>query len=218
MNRKEQSACQLTQQIEKDYISNMLGITELSEDVADQHVMTPVIDQVVTAAEQEIESIDYNAPYKKTIFECRVFNIAGLNIAVAAENISETIEQQTIQNDGDAATAGFFAGTINTGDKIIDVVNLEYLVMNGVADPAETKRQENDPLDVVLLKGSTTGFIGKQLIDCQLISQQDVHWREKNSERLWLAGTVAHRGLALLDVEGIIKLLQRCINEDLNES
>jgi len=195
MNKNEYTACQLNQQIEKDYISNMLGITEQSiEHIAEQDAV-------------QNEVIDFNQAYKNPDFECRIFNIAGLNIAVASESIADTICQQTIlQNDNDQTQPGLLAGTISTDDKIIQVINLEFLVMNGIGDAGKVIAG-NKPVDIVLLKGSGTGFIGDTPVDTKTISKQDVHWRDDNSKRIWLAGTVAQMGIALLDIEGVISLL-----------
>lgn len=207
MSKNGQAGCQLTQQIEKDYISSMLGITELANELTDEQAIDQVIDQTEIAH----ELIDYNAPYKKTDFECQIFNIAGLSIAVATESISEIVKQQTLQSDSEPSKTSILAGTINAGGETIKVIDLEYLVMSGIGDRDELRKHKHSLVDIVLIKGSTTGFIGNQLIDRQTISNQQVHWRDEKSERIWLAGTVAQRGVALLDIEGVIKLLNRCI-------
>lgn len=200
MNKNQQAGCQLTQQIEKDYISNMLGITESDAE--------PTVAQQTGAADATQEIIDFNRPYKNADFECQIFNIAGLNIAVASDSISEIIKQQQIlQNQSEQLNTNLFVGTINTGEKTVNVIDLEYLVMNGIGERDEIAEYTHGLADVVLFKGSSAGFIGNQLVDCKTISKQHVHWRDEQSERIWLAGTVAKMGLALLDIEGLINLL-----------
>lgn len=195
MNKNQQSACQSTQQIEKDYIANMLGLDE----------------QINTQLNQtQNEIIDFNAPYKKTDFKCRIFNIAGLKIAVPEESIHETIKQQIITINDEQKSANLFVGTIHSAGQTINVIDLEYLLMNGIGDRDAGTHQQT-PADIITLKGTTAGFIGNQPVDKQTISKQHVHWRDAGSERIWLAGTVARLGLAILDIEGVIKLLQRCI-------
>ena len=200
MNKNQHSACQLTQQIEKDYISNMLGIDEQA------------VDQVIESHETRQQAVDFNAPYKKTDFECQIFNIAGLKIAVPTESISETIKQQQIRkNDNAQKAANLFVGTTRSDDQTINVIDLEYLLMNGIGDHDAVTTHQQNPVDIIMLKGSTAGFIGNHLVDQQTISKQHVHWRDAESERIWLAGTVARLGLVLLDIEGVIKLLKNCI-------
>lgn len=194
MNKNEYIACQLSQQIEKDYISNMLGIAEQS------------IEHIADRDEVQHEIIDFNQPYKNSDFECQIFSIAGLNIAVANESIADTVCQQTILQNDDQASPGLLAGTINTGDKTIQVIDLEFLVMNGIGD-TEKAIAENKPADIVLLKSSTIGFIGDAPVDTKTINKEHVHWRDSDSKRVWLAGTVAQMGIALLDIEGVISLL-----------
>ncbi len=122
MNKNQHTGNPLTQQIEKDYISNMLGIADIPH-----------------------EPVDFNAPYKQTDFECQIFDIAGLNIAVAADSISEIINQQQIlQNQSEQLNTNLFVGTINTDDKTINVIDLEYLVMNGIGERDEDETEESD--------------------------------------------------------------------------
>ncbi len=199
MNKNEQNACQLAQQIEKDYISNMLGIDEQA------------VDQVIELQETRQQAVNFNAAYEKADFECQIFNIAGLKIAVPAESISETLKQQQIrENDKAQNTANLFVGTACSNDQTINVIDLEYLLMNGIGDHDSATAHQQNPVDIIVLKGSTTGFIGNHLVDQQTISKQHVHWRDAESERIWLAGTVARLGLVLLDIEGVIKLLKNC--------
>jgi len=200
MNKHPHTGNQLTQQIEKDYISNMLGIagsvTEQDTFSQAETAMTPA------------EPVDFNAPYQQREFECQVFNIAGLNIAVASDSISEIINRQKIlQSRSEQLNSNLFVGTVNAADKSINVIDLEYLVMNGIGERDEIGEYPHGLADIVLLKNSNAGFIGNQLVDNKTISKQHVHWRDEQSERIWLAGTVAKMGLALLDIEGLISLL-----------
>lgn len=196
MNKNQHTGNPLTQQIEKDYISNMLGIAE--QEASPQ----------TSTADVSHEPVDFNAPYKQADFECQIFDIVGLNIAVASDSISEIINQQQIlQNQSEQLNTNLFVGTINTGNKTINVIDLEYLVMNGIGERDKIGEYPHGLADIVLLKGSNAAFIGNQLAGSKTISKQHVHWRDEKSERIWLAGTVAKMGLALLDIEGLINLL-----------
>ncbi len=188
MNIDKQADCQAILLIEKEYIDSMLDIDQFDNS-------SPVVHH---------ESINHSEAYKESNIECRVFNIAGLNIALPASSIRETVNQQAIlPGNGEDSQATMCAGTIAFNNEVIDVIDIEYLVMN--------KRQQHKLADIVLIKGCSTGFIYETSLDSQTIPSTQVHWRDANSKRVWLAGTVAQMGLALLDIEGLVKLSQdRC--------
>lgn len=183
MSDTKQTDCQSIQLIEKEYINSMLGIDQLDAD--------PVFVQH--------ENIDHSEAYKKPGIECSIFNITGLNIAVPVSSLREILEQTTLINSH--SQAGICAGTINHNNETIDVIDIEYLVMN------KNRDCKQKPTSVALLKGSSTGFIYDQRLDKQTIISEQVHWRDANSQRVWLAGTVAQQGLALLDIDGVLRLL-----------
>jgi len=97
MSINKQADCQTTLQIEKEYIDDMLNIDQFDIDSAVEHQ----------------ESINHSAAYKKSDIECRVFNIAGLNIALPASSIRETVKQQVIlPGNGENSQATMCAGSI----------------------------------------------------------------------------------------------------------
>jgi len=192
MNNKQQQGTTKAQSIEKDYINNMLNVNCL--DTA-EHETRP-------------EIIDFNAPYKNAEIECNIFNIAGLNIAVPVSNISSVLHQQIIVlNDNNSSPSGICTGKIDHNKQVVDVIDLVNLVMSGANDFEPTAKSEQDLADIVLLKGCSLGFIYNGEIKNQTILNEQVCWRDTASERVWLAGTVAQMGLALLDVEGVVNLL-----------
>jgi len=172
--------------IERDYINSMLGI-----------------DQVDTGPTNvQHETIDHSEAFTQQEITCRVFDIAGMNIAVPASSIREIIMPPvSINTDGDSRPS-MLAGTFDHHGENIDVIDIEYLIMNKSSDIRQAVT------GVVLLNGSSDGFIYEEPPDNQAISSQQIHWRDAKSQRLWLAGTVSQLGMALLDVDGMLRLLQ----------
>lgn len=198
MSNRQATEYQTTQQIEKEYINNMLDIN------CHTLASTETLDEVSDAT-TDVE-IDHNEAYNSAQIECTVFNIVGLNIAVPVSNIREILlQQQILKNTEKNSQATVCAGSINHNNETINVIDIEHLIMNGAGGSSS---QDESPLsDIVLLKNTSTGFIANKILDKQTVSKQDVHWRDANSERIWLAGTVAQLGLSLLDIEGVINLL-----------
>ena len=192
MNKNQQTDCQTMHLIEKEYINNMLGTSCLDIDPSDATSKTT----------------DFNSAYKKENIECRVFNVAGLNIAVPESNIRKTLKQQKIfQGDQDDSQPAMRAGTIDHDDEIIEVIDIERLAMNGINNIDNSSNSKQRSADIVLLKDCSTGFICNATLDKQTVSNEQVRWRDTDSKRIWLAGTVARLGLSLLDIEGVIRLL-----------
>jgi len=174
------------QLIERDYINSMLDI-----------------DQIDTSqAVVQHENIVHANAFKQTEIPCQVFSIAGLNIAVPASSIREIIEPPVSINTDDNSRPSMFAGTINHKAEHIELIDIEYLIMN------KNREHEQTATGVVLLKGCSTGFIYEEAPAGHSITSQEIHWRDTESQRLWLAGTVAQLALALLDIDGLLKLLQ----------
>lgn len=196
MSNSQQADYQTTQQIEKEYINNMLDIN--CQDVASVEVIHEI---------KDFDSeVNHNEAYENSHIECTVLNIVGLNIAIPLSNIREVLLQQPLlKNDEKNSAATMCAGSINHNNETIDVIDIEHLIMNGAG--SFSSQDENQLVDIVLLKNTSTAFVANKLLDKQTVSKEDVHWRDANSERIWLAGTVAQLGLSLLDIEGVLKLL-----------
>lgn len=193
MNKNQQIDCQEILLIEKEYINNMLGSCCQDLDSSDAS------DKV----------IDFNDAYKKQDIECRVFDIAGLKIAVPVSNIRKILEQQQVSmNTKKQSKPSMCTGKIVQDSEIIDVIDIGRLAMHDIncIDNSHTDKQLLT--DIVLLKNSSTGFICNATLDKQTVSKEHVRWRDTSSERIWLAGTVAQMGLSLLDIEGVVRLLQ----------
>ena len=174
------------QLIEREYINSLLDVDQVDD--------SPVIVQH--------ESIDHSEVFKQPEIACQIFNIAGMNIAVPVSSIREIIEQAVPINTENNSSPSMLAGTISHKSEAIELIDIEYLIMNKNSAHGQIAN------GVVLLKGSSTGFIYEEPPAGQSILSQDVHWRDANSQRLWLAGTVAQLGMALLDIDGLLKLLQ----------
>jgi len=212
MSKIAQPVCQPSQQIEKDYINSLLDSNcsdATNQNASGQDVKEQDVDSLtIQPADVQHDIIDYKKIYQATEIDCKVFNIAGLNIAVPISCIREIVtQQQLLVNENQTSQSAMCAGKIDYKNEIIEVIDIEGLVMNGVSTDDNSNEYKKNSTDIILFKGSSAGFICDALPDKQTILNELVHWRDADSKRLWLAGTVAKMGLVLLDVEGIINLL-----------
>lgn len=186
-----------SQAIEKDYINNMLDIP-CSEIVSDHSVK-----HVVTA-----DFVSHKRLYEGRNIECRIFRIAGLNLALPLLSICKTMGQQKILSvNKKIKKSGMCIGGINHENKFIKIADLTFLIMKGEDNTAHASKYEGKRVDVLFINECAAGIIYDEVIQTQIISYEDVCWRDSSSDRTWLAGTVKQYGFSLLDAQGIIDLL-----------
>lgn len=193
MNKNTQTECQTTQLIEKEYINSMLGIDS----------------QCDTSHDNQQPPVDYREAYESNSIDCQVFDIAGLKIAVPDMYIKKILMQQQLLIDkSDKSQSAIYAGTIEHDNKIIEIIAIENLLMNGITNSKTTSDDINKPKNIILIKGSTTGLTCNERLANQIILKENIHWRDDSSQRIWLAGTITQMGLALVDISGLIELTQ----------
>ena len=183
--------------LEKEYINCMLNnvcFGSLNDVVIDEPDIPPV---TIMSKEQ----------YEKPEIECKVFSVAGLNLALPLLNIRDNLHQQEILSVKKSKQAGMCIGSINFENESIKIVDLRSIIMDGVNNFDLVNDYEGNRADVLLIKGCELGIIYDECIQTQIISNEDVCWRNTSSDRTWLAGTVIKYGLSLLDLEGVVNSL-----------
>ncbi len=146
--------------------------------------------------------------YRQGDFQAMFFDVAGLMIAVPL------IELGGIHNsDKTTALMGkpeWFQGVMLRRDEKINVVDTARWVMPEKCNDkllAALKYQY-----VIMLNNSSWGLSAEHLVDTVTLKQEDVKWLDSPSKRPWLAGLVKDRMCALLDVDALIKLLEKGVN------
>lgn len=178
--------------IEKEYINSMLNDT-YAED---------------PAAELITDVVDYSAAYKCEDIECIVFGIEGINLALPTslikKNISEKID---LLDHNNGLETGMRLGKIKIDKEMVDIINLECLVMNGIETKCYSSEYKKSVSNVILLRGCSVGIAHDGAVAIETISHNKVCWRNETSNRLWLAGTVSKMGFSLIDVTGILGMI-----------
>jgi purine-binding chemotaxis protein CheW len=146
--------------------------------------------------------------YRKGDFQAMFFDVAGLTVAVPL------IELGGIHNsDKITALMGkpeWFKGVMLRRDEKINVVDTALWVM-----PEKCNEKLLSALNyqyIIMLNDSTWGLTAENLVDTVTLKQEDVKWLDSSSKRPWLAGLVKDRMCALLDVDSLIKLLEKGVN------
>ncbi|WP_448213076.1 chemotaxis protein CheW [Colwellia sp. MEBiC06753] len=143
--------------------------------------------------------------YRQGRFQAMFFDVAGLTIAVPL------IELGGIHNvDHINALMGkpdWFKGVMLYREEKINVVDTALWVM-----PEKCDQQLKDSINyqyIIMLSNSRWGLMAETLVDTVTLEQSDVKWIDNNTKRPWLAGLVKDRMCALLDVDSLIKMLDK---------
>lgn len=146
--------------------------------------------------------------YRQGDFQAMFFDVAGLMVAVPL------IELGGIHNsDKTTALMGkpdWFKGVMLRREEKINVVDTARWVMPEKCD--EKLLSSLNYQYVIMLNDSSWGLSAERLVDTVTLKQDDVKWLDSPSKRPWLAGLVKDRMCALLDVDSLIKLLEKGIN------
>lgn len=146
--------------------------------------------------------------YRQGDFQAMFFDVAGLLIAVPL------IELGGIHNNDKTTSLmgkpDWFKGVMLHRNEKVNVVDTARWVM-----PEKCTESLISSLDykyIIMLSDSSWGLTAEKLVDTVTLKQEDVKWLDTPNKRPWLAGLVKNRMCALLDVESLIKLLEKGAN------
>ncbi|MFT6507160.1 MAG: purine-binding chemotaxis protein CheW [Colwellia polaris] len=146
--------------------------------------------------------------YRQGDFQAMFFEVAGLIIAVPL------VELGGIHSNNKATPLmgkpDWFKGVMLHRDEKINVVDTALWVMPEKCDQALLSALNYQY--IIMLNNSEWGLSAEKLIDTVTLKQEDVKWLDTPNKRPWLAGLVKNRMCALLDVDSLIKLLEKGAN------
>lgn len=142
-------------------------------------------------------------PWSKSRFECLLFRVGGLKMAVPLVELGgiqkadkEKLKQIFGQPD-------WFMGVATSHDSRIRTVDTARWVM-----PNHYQGELRDSFKFVIqLDRSDWGLACEEVAEAISLEPSEVKWRTDRSKRPWLAGTVIEHMCAILDVQGFIELL-----------
>lgn len=165
-------------------------------------VKTESIESEIYEIEPKLEKSN-DLPWAESRFECLLFNVGGLKIAVPL------VELGSIQKANmDTITSIFgqpdwFIGISTVNDLRIRAVDTAKWVM-----PNHYKGELKQTFNFIIqLDRSDWGLACEEVAEAITLEPSEVKWRADRTKRPWLAGTVIKHMCAILDVQGFINLL-----------
>ncbi|TVP58490.1 MAG: chemotaxis protein CheW [Halomonadaceae bacterium] len=159
-------------------------------------------DSLTDPLESEQEWLQGRPPWAQKGFECLIFRVAGLQLAVPLVLLG-AIHRLDAELTPLFGRPDWFMGLLRAGDKTINVADTARWVM-----PERYRRDDSgDYQFVIRLEGSHWGLACHEVAQSFTVQPEDVKWRTANSRRQWLAGTVREHMCALLDVSRLAAML-----------
>jgi len=171
----------------------------------------PEIDETaITSQQLEVNVADAEPPMEAGIpdfaqqeFQCLVFELAGLNMAIPLEYLNGIVEL----NDTVTAMPGhspWFLGILPERGMQIKVIDTAKLVVPGKYREAHS---EQILQKAILISDGEWGLACHDVKEVVTLSKDDVRWRKSAGKRPWLLGTVVEEMCALLDAEEFASML-----------
>jgi purine-binding chemotaxis protein CheW len=133
------------------------------------------------------------------------FEVAGLTVAVPLIELGGIHNAESTNSL--MGKPDWFKGVMLYRDEKINVVDTAKWVM-----PEKCDQKLLDSLNyqyIIMLSNSRWGLSAENLVDTVTLEQTDVKWVDNPVKRPWLAGLVKDRMCALLDVDSLIKMLDK---------
>ncbi|OZG73044.1 hypothetical protein BTA51_12890 [Hahella sp. CCB-MM4] len=170
-------------------------------------VVEDAAEDVVAVVSQDVGTPDGEWPNERPAwaqdrFECLLFNVAGLKLAVPLVSLGGVyaLDSELTPLFG---MPKWFLGLFPYGDLNLKVVDTALWVM-----PERYSANWLDGLKyLVRLQDSEWVLACDNIAEAFTLDPEEVKWRSERSKRPWLAGTVITHMCALIDVSGFEKLL-----------
>ena len=136
-------------------------------------------------------------------FECLLFDVAGLTLAVPLAALGTIYPYQADQLTPLFGQPDWFVGILPTAGANLKVLETARWVM-----PERYTADMRDGLKYVIsINGYDWGLAVHQVRHSIHLQPEEVKWRTQRGKRAWLAGTVIEHMCALLDVEILAELI-----------
>ncbi|WP_137972866.1 CheW domain-containing protein [Pseudomonas sp. F(2018)] len=176
----------------------------------------PVIEVPVAPAEPEVEvqeaqaptpvaspSLDGRPSWAEEPFECLLFDVAGLTLAVPLVCLGTIHPLAGTELTPLFGQPDWFLGLLPGQDCNLKVLDTARWVM-----PERYREDFRDGLQYVIsVQGYEWGLAVHQVSRSIRLDPSEIKWRSQRSQRPWLAGTVIEHMCALLDVSALAELI-----------
>ena len=147
---------------------------------------------------------DGRPPWAQQRFECLLFKVAGLTLAVPLVELGGVLvieeEMRSVFGQPD-----WFLGLLpsKTAGTVKAIDTARWVMPERYPEDAEGFKY------VILMEGSDWGMACHGVEDAITLEPEEVSWRSDRGRRPWLAGTVVDHMCAIMDVAALLDLLEQ---------
>ncbi|WP_210395714.1 chemotaxis protein CheW [Motiliproteus sediminis] len=172
--------------------------------VAPAPVSPPVVETTPAAVEPEADSwIDGRPPWAQQRFECLLFKVSGLLLAVPLVELGGVLVMDEELTPLFGQPDWFMGLLPSKTEGTVKVIDTARWVM-----PERYSDESREGLKyVVMMENSEWGLACHEVADAVTLEPHQVNWRSDRGRRPWLAGTVIEHMCAIMDVAAFVKLL-----------
>ena len=177
-------------------------------------VSTPEVEIVETKVETEIKEAEKTESlipsWANEPFQILLFEVAGLKLAVPLIELSGVIEWKDASITEMPGSADFYMGILQHLDYRVAVIDTAKMVfpVNKQSDLIDDNPKERVK-HIVLIDDYRWGLACDKIGEVITLQPEEVRWRNSQTSRKWLAGTVIDHMCALLNSEAFAAMLTK---------
>lgn len=164
-------------------------------------LQAPVVEATSGGGKDNIAQ-DAKPSWGQSPFQCLLFKVAGLNLAVPLVKLNGIIPMP----EGVTPMPGhapWFLGLIQHYERKVKTVDVAPIVLpDGYQQKLET------PTHIILIDDYAWGIACEGITETITLRPDDVRWRTSRGARAWLAGTVIKHMCAILDIDSLAASLR----------
>lgn len=164
------------------------------------------LDRSETARDEHAAAQPGLPAWARARFQCLVFQVAGLSLAVPLTKLNGVIPWQ----DGVTPMpnrSALFLGLLHHQQRNVKVVDTALMVLPEGRQPGSLAPPQARLAHIILLDEGRWGLACDNIGEVLTLDPDDVRWRSAQGKRPWLAGTVLKHLCALLDTDAFVDLL-----------
>ena len=179
-------------------------VAEIPETIVEEKVATEVVVeesvQLETAIEVPVEEESVIPEWASEPFQCLLFNVSGLNLAVPLSKLNSVIPwtDKIVETPNQT---DWYLGLVNNLGKNVKVIDTALMVMPENRRVSITEDPSERFSHILLVDDNQWGLACDSIGDVVWLSASDVKWRKNKKQRPWLAGTALERLCAIIDSE-----------------
>ena len=180
--------------------------TELAEPELETEVVTE------TAPQIQRQENEYGVPdWAAERFQCLIFNVSGLQLAVPLVKLNSVIPwpEKIVETPNQTE---WYLGLVQNLGKNVKVIDTALMVL------PENRRMgiSEDPEDrfshILLVNDSQWGLACDSIGEVIWLTAEEVKWRKNKMQRPWLAGTSLKQLCAVVDTEVFAEMLNQQVS------